>query len=429
MTITHQRQERENTEIMTDTSDVYAGVDTHRDTHVAATVDPTGRYLDSASFPATTTGYIQLAGWLNSQGRLVRVGVEGTGSHGAGLARHLAETGVEAAEVNRPNRQLRRRKGKTDTIDAFAAARATANGDADVIPKTANGVVEAVRTIHTAYTSAVKARTRTADRIHAPVVTAPAVPHDKLNKKPIGAIVKTCVRSRIPSGDVVIRSCKTALKNLSRRHELLTAEVNDYRTHLEHLCAQANPALLAAPGVGPETAAVLLVAAGDNPGRFASEAAFAGLCGVSPVEASSGQITRHRINRGGNRRADKALWRIAMTRMRCEERSQQYLQKRTTEGKTRREILRRLKRYIAREIHHPLTNPPLTPNTAQLRTQCLQTGITATQTAKTLNTHTSRITQPETGYTHNHQPATRHEQWLKQQTQKEGNYNHKLALS
>ena len=152
---------------------VFGGVDTHRDTHVAAVVDTTGRVLASAPFRAHPVGYEQLGDWLGSWGRVVRVGVEGTGSYGAGLARYLTEAGVEVVEVNRPNRQLRRRLGKTDTVDAEAAAQASLNGQATGLPKSGDGPVEAIRMLSVARRSAIKARTQAINQIHALVVTAP----------------------------------------------------------------------------------------------------------------------------------------------------------------------------------------------------------------------------------------------------------------
>ena len=171
--------------------------------------------------------------------------------------------------------------------------------------------------------------------------------------------------------------------------------------------------MLATDGVGPDAASVLLVAAGDNPGRMKSERSFAALCGASPVQASSGQTRRHRLNRGGNRHANSALWRIATTRMRTDAATKEYVTKRQGEGKNRKEIIRCLKRHIAREIYRLLTNPPPTPNCARLRTQRQQGGITITQAAQALRTHTARISELERGRNHNHQLATRYQTWLR----------------
>ena len=309
--------------------DVCGGVDTHRDVHMAAVVDSTGRVLGTAPFVADTAGYQQLGDWLGSHGRVVRVGIEGTGSYGAGLARYLTEAGVKVTEVNRPNRQLRRRLGKTDATDAQGAARAVLNGQATAVPKSGNGRVEAIRMLSVARRSATKARTQAINQLHALVVTAPDQVKHQLERLPAKARVKACAGFRPGDGDTTIRYAKQVLRLLARRHQALTSEIEELTTQINHLCAQVNPALLAASGVGADTAAALLVAAGDNPERMQSEASFAALCGASPVQASSGRTVRHRLNRGGNRQANNALWRIAITRMRYDQTTIAYAQKKT----------------------------------------------------------------------------------------------------
>ena len=215
---------------------------------------------------------------------------------------------------------------------------------------------------------------------------------------------------------MVCGAAKRALRCLARRHQTLTTEIKELNTELHRLCARANPALLSALGVGPDTAAALLTAAGDNPERMRNEASFAALCGTSPIEASSGTIRRHRLNRGGNRNANNALWRIAMIRLRVEERSIAYAERRTTEGKTRREILRCLKRYIAREIYKLITNPPTVTHGADLRYQRTQHGLTLTTIASALDTTPTRISEIERGLTHNHNLAQHYYQHLQQIT-------------
>ena len=392
--------------------DVYGGVDTHRDVHVAAVVDSTGRVLGTAPFAADTAGYEQLGDWLQSHGRVVRVGVEGTGSYGAGLARHLTSIGVEVMEVNRPNRQLRRRFGKTDTTDAQAAARAVLNGQATAVPKSGNGRVESIRMLTVARRSATKARTQAINQLHALVVTAPHQVRHQLERLPAKARVNTCAGFRPGTANTTNRYAKQALRSLARRYQTLTAEIKELTTQINHLCAQANPALLATPGVGADTAAALLVAAGDNPDRMQSEASFAALCGASPVQASSGRTVRHRLNRGGNRQANNALWRIATTRMRRHQPTISYTEKRRAEGKNRKEIIRCLKRHIAREIYHLLTNPPPTPNGAHLRCLRQNTPTTLAHAATALQTYPTRLSQLERGIYHNHHLATRYHQWL-----------------
>ena len=394
--------------------DVFGGVDTHRDTHVAAVVDTAGRLLGSESFAAEGAGYQRLVAWLGSQGHLVRVGVEGTGSYGAGLARYLTEADIEVVEVNRPNRQLRRQKGgKTDSVDAEAAARSAASGQATAVPKSGDGPVECLRMLRTARRSAVKARTQAANQIHSLVVTGPEQVKQQLKGMNLKAQVRVCARFRPGTDHTTTAYAKRALRHLARRYQTLDTEIGELDTEIRGLCAKANPALLAAEGVGPDTAAALLVAVGDNPGRMKSERSFAALCGTSPVQASSGQTMRHRLNRGGDRQANCALWRIATTRMRHDARTKDYVTRRQTEGKNRKEIIRCLKRHIAREIYRLTTNPPPTPNCAKLRTLRQQGGITITQAAHALRTHPARISEIERGRDHNHQLATRYQNWLR----------------
>ena len=397
-------------------TEIVGGVDTHRDVHVAAAVDGTGALLATAPFAANAAGYRELAAWLATWGPVRRVGVEGTGSYGAGLARHLAAARIEVVEVNRPNRQTRRRAGKSDTVDAAVAARAALAGDACAVPKTRNGPVEAIRMLTVARRSAVKARTQGHNQIHGLLVTVPEALKDHLSGRRGGALSDACARLRpATTADAVTAAAKTALRSLARRHQALSAEIAALNSELRARCAAANPALLAAHGVGPDTAAALLIAAGDNPHRLRSDASFAALCAAGPLAASSGQTTRHRLNRGGDRHANQALWRIAMVRLRSDPRTQAYAARRTSEGKTTRETIRCLKRHIAREIHHLLTNPPPIPHGTDLRHQRQNNNITLTAAATALNTHTSRLSALERGTHHNHTLATHYQQWLTQQ--------------
>ena len=396
-----------------DRAEVFGGVDTHKDTHVAAAVDAAGRLLGTASFSADAAGYGRLWRWLRSWGTVERVGVEGTGSYGAGLARRLAAAGVCVVEVNRPNRQTRRRRGKTGTVDAETAARAALCGEAAAVPKSGDNRVEAIRMLSAARRSAVKARTQAANQISGLVVTAPEHIKDRLRPLAAAEIVDACARLRPGTDtDPVTAGAKTALRSLARRHQALTAEIDALDAELLRLCEQANPALLSACGVGAEVAAALLVAAGDNSDRMRSEASFAALCGASPIEASSGPTVRHRLNRGDNRHANNALWRIAMVRLRVDQRTIDYAARRRCEGKTNREVIRCLKRHIAREIYRLLTDPPKVPDRVQLRQQRLDAGLTITATAQALHTAPTRISELERGICHNRDLAERYQQHL-----------------
>jgi transposase len=391
---------------------VTGGVDTHGEVHVAAVIDATGRILGTESFPATLAGYRSLLRWLRRHGEVASVGVEGTGSYGAGLARFLASDDVAVVEVNRPDRQRRRRHGKSDTVDAEAAARAALNCDAAGTPKSGSGPVESVRVLRLARRSAIKARTQAANQIRDLIVTAPDQLRSRLRNLDTDERVAVCARFRAGQVSDPAEATKLALRTLARRHQELGREITELNNQITKLCAAVNPALLAASGVGPEVAATLLVTAGDNPHRMNSEAAFAALCGVSPVEASSGKVTRHRLNQGGDRQANNALWRIVLVRMSSDPRTKAYVTRRTLEGKSKKEIIRCLKRHVAREIFRLLTNPPPVITGDDLRTERLDAGLTLATAAEALGTWPTRISQLERGLYHDAELARRYQHWL-----------------
>jgi transposase len=339
---------------------VTGGVDTHKDTHHAAVVLMNGRRLADAEFPATAAGHTDLLDWLNSFGRLHAVGVEGTGSYGAGLARHLRNEQVKVVEVNRPDRRQRATKGKSDPLDAYAAADAVLAGRATAIPKAGDGIIESIRALHLVRTGAIKARTACINEMKALVVTAPTDLREQLPARSALKLAATCARLR-PTTDLAdpAQGVKAALRALARRYNALTTEISDADSQLAVLVKQARPDLLAIRGVGIETAAQLLATRGDNPDRLNSEAAFASLCGVSPVPASSGKTKRHRLNRGGDRQANRALYMIVITRMGHDAETRAYVERRTAEGLSKKEIIRCLKRYVAREIYKILTSPKI----------------------------------------------------------------------
>lgn len=337
--------------IVESTRPVTGGVDTHLDRHVAAALDATGALLGVESFPATTAGYRDLHGWLAGFGELVAVGVEGTGAYGVGLARFLHGVSVRVIEVDRPNRQVRRRHGKSDPLDAVEAARAALSGRARGIAKTADGNVEAIRVLLVAKRSARATRTKSLTQIRHLGFCAPDALRDQLRDVPVAALAERVAALRPRAdGDVVTHSTKVALQILGRRVLALDDELDRLDVLVEGLVVAAAPQLLDLHGVGPDTAATLLVAAGDNAERIRTEAAWASLCGVAPLQASSGRTTRHRLNRGGNRQANHALWRIVITRMSSDPRTRTYVQRRVDEGLSKPEIIRVLKRYVAREI-------------------------------------------------------------------------------
>ena len=314
---------------------------------------------------ADESGYGRMVAWFRARGALVRVGVEGCGSYGAGLARYLTAAHIEVVEVNRPNRQLRRQRGgKTDSVDAEGAARAAAWGQATAVPKSGEGPVECTRMLVVARRWATKARTQTANQIHSLVVTAPDQVKHQLAVLNLEARVRVRARWRPGQAQTTVAYAKKALRHLARRYQTLDAEINQLEADIRRLCAETNPALLSAEGVGPDTASALLAAAGDNPERMRSERSFAALCGASPVQASSGQTVRHRLNQGGNRQANSALWADARPPG-CEPTlpPNNYVERRRTQGKKKREIIRCLKQHIAPQIYRLLTNPELCPPT------------------------------------------------------------------
>lgn len=339
---------------------VVIGVDTHKDVHVAVALSGLGSRLGEISAPATAAGFHQLADWARSHGVVYAVGVEGTGCYGAGLSRALAAQGFRIIEVNRPNRQLRRQRGKSDAVDAEAAARAVLAGQADAPPKSGDGEVEMIRHLKIARDTALKSRTQAMVTLKTLLVTAP----QPLREQFIAVtgrmtLVRGLAALRPGSMTSTTASAKTALRALARRWLALDVEIREHDTALEELVRKRAPALMAAPGISTGTIAEMLVVLGDNPERIRSEAAFAKLCGVCPIPASSGKTTRHRLNRGGNRRANAALYRVAVVRMRSHLPTIAYVQRRTAEGKSPHEIRRCLKRYIAREIfRHPCAEPP-----------------------------------------------------------------------
>ncbi|MDQ6947831.1 MAG: IS110 family transposase, partial [Actinomycetota bacterium] len=298
-------------------------------------------------------GYRRLLAWLQSFGTVALIGVESTGSYGAGLTRHLLDKGVRVVEVDRPNRQERRRAGKSDPIDAIEAARAALSGRAKSDAKTRNGSVEAIRVLRVARSSARKDRVRALNQLRSLVSTAPEELRAELRGLSIFRLVNKAAALR-PTGTDVVNATKLALRSLARRVRSIDAEMAEIDAVLHPLVAATAPDLISLSGVGPDTAGALVVAAGDNPDRLRNEATFAHLCGVSPVDASSGKQLRHRLNRGGDRQANAALWRIVMTRMSSDPRTQHYVERRCKEGLTKTEAMRCLKRYVAREVFYYL---------------------------------------------------------------------------
>jgi transposase len=338
-----------------ETPTVIGGVDTHADAHVAAALDHIGGLLGIESFPTNPAGYARLLAWLQGFGPVRLVGVEGTGSYGAGLTRHLVAARVAVVEVDRSDRQDRHRSGKSDPLDAVSAARAALSGKAKGAPRGRDGTVEAIRALMVAKRSARGERSRSINQARSLVVTGPDDLRARFEHHSTNALAAELAALRPRPGDVVGYATRVALRELGRRAEFLAAQIDYLDGLLLPLVELQAPSLLEMYGAGPNVAALLIIAAGDHPDRLRSEAAWAHLCGAAPIPAGSGKTTgRYRLNPGGDRQANHALWRIVFTRMRHHLPTQVYVERRLKEGKTKTEIIRCLKRYVAREVYHHL---------------------------------------------------------------------------
>lgn len=341
------------------TAEVIVGVDTHKHVHVAVAINALGTRLGAKTISVGARGYRDLETWALSLGSIRAFGVEGTGSYGASLSRFLRERGHTVLEVNRPNRQLRRQKGKSDPLDAEGAARAVLGGQAAGLPKDGTGAAEMIRHLKVARDTAVKARSQAMLALKALIVAAPVALRERLE----GVTGKmTLVRHLAALRPGLITSTtastKVSLRALARRWLTLDEEIGIHDLHLEQLTRQRAPELVEAHGIGPGTAAEMLLLVGDNPERIRSEAALAKLCGACPIPASSGKTHWHRLNRGGNRQANAALYRVVITRLRGHKPTLDYVRRRTAEGKSKAEIIRCLKRYVVREIFGHLCAKP-----------------------------------------------------------------------
>jgi len=334
---------------------VIGGVDTHKEIHVAAVIDELGRLLATATFPATPTGYQRLTRWLTAQGEILAVGVEGTSSWGAGLSRHLRHRGINVIEVNRTNRQIRRRKGKSDTVDAEAAARAVLSGDATVTPKAGTGPIEALRQLRVARCGAMKARTAASNQMNSLTDTAPDAIRESLRGLTPLKRAQRCARLRAGDPLTTAGAARRALASLGHRWLALNTEIRELDKAIRTILDTIAGPLLERHGVGYETAAALLTAAGDNADRIVNEAGYAALCGVSPVAISTGGSNRRRLNRAGDRQANSALWTIVMVRIASgHEPTRAYIERRTSQGHSKRDAIRCLKRYVARQVFNDI---------------------------------------------------------------------------
>jgi transposase len=298
---------------------VIGGVDAHADTHHAAALDDRGALLATRSFEVSAAGYLQLLAWLRSYGEIDRVGVESTGSYAAGLTRSLVGAGVRVLEVNQPHAHTRRRRGKTDAIDAELAARHALSLVATVTPKQTTGIVEAIRQLRVARDSAVKSRSVAMLQLGDLILTAPSALREQLAaRKTLKGKASLCRRLRPDTSrlDDPLNAAKLALRSLARRVVLLDAEIAELDAQLAPLVATAAPRTTALLGISTGHAGQLLLTAGQNIDRLHNEGAFAALCGASPIPVASGKRGRYRLNPGGDRQANRALHLIAVCRLR-----------------------------------------------------------------------------------------------------------------
>lgn len=395
------------------------GVDTHADTHTLAVLNTQGRVQFTETFSADHSGYDALVDRLNHCGNVDVIGVEGTNSYGAGLTRFLREHGFTVKEVLRPTRQVRRLNGKSDPVDAIQAARSVLSGDGISEPKDTTTPAESLRFLLVGREALVSSAASLIVTIKSLLVTAPeelrARYRDMSNLKLIAALARS--RPLAEGLDVPAVGAAHALRDLARTYQEMNARATRLETQIRDILTTHYPAVLDIYCAGPVSAAQLVVTTGGNPHRVRNEAAFAQLCGVAPIPASSGKTVRHRLNRGGDRRGNQALYRIAVVRLRHDPRTRAYAQKRRAEGKTSMETIRCLKRAIAREAYRALTNPTTTTTSttarrSELREQRLAHQLSQTDVANALEIPPARISDIETGRRPLPALTQRYKNWL-----------------
>lgn len=400
---------------MTSPRRVVVGVDTHLDTiHVAAITD-TGQLLGDAEFRTNPTGYYVALRWAQSFGEVFIAGVEGTSSYGAGFTQALQDNAIHVVEVNRPDRAARRRQGKSDPLDAYSAARAVLAGHGLAVPKDPH--TSALKALLIARRGAVKARSAAIQQIKDLLVTAPADLRERYRRYTTTLRLVQALARCQPNADpdpttiAVLIACKA----MAQRIEFLERQTDELTAEIDALTTALNPALRAAYGVGPDTAAQLLITAGTNSHRLRSEAAFAMLSGAAPIPASSGKTTRHRLSRGGDRAANNALHRIALVRMSHDPGTRDYVARQLVAGRTKKDILRLLKRAIAREVFKHLTTPCPIDDYTDLRPTRQAKNITLTNAAEHFGVWPNDISRLERGLKRDDTLAANYRHWLNTQ--------------
>ncbi len=394
-----------------DPGTIFGGIDTHADTIHVAAIDPWGRELGDQEFPTTPAGYRDALAFLTGKGEVSGIGIEGTSSYGTAITRVAVDAGHEVFEVVRPERAVRRREGKSDPLDAYQAAQAVLSGRATSAAKSAD--ITALRALHNARRSAVKARAAAQVQIRQQLITSPVPIREKYRNLTAVRLIPALASSRPATrDDLEERLVLTALKSLAQRHLLLTDEITKLDVELTSLIEQTAPHLLHLHGVGNTTAAQILITAGGNPDRLRSESSFAALCGTAPVPASSGKTTRHRLSRGGDRRANNALHTIALVRMRSHPPTKTFVQRQRDRGRSTPEILRILKRALAREMFKQLTRPHQDLGVHDLRPARQAKNITLHAAARALGLDPMTISRTERGKFVTPEVVTRYRAWL-----------------
>jgi transposase len=408
---THHQVRRDIT-ILAESTLVVAGADTHADTIHVAAITMTGEVIGDREFPTTRTGYAAAIRFLASLGRVERIGIEGTASYGAGLTRAVTAAGIEVVEVTRAVKSTRRLKGKSDPLDAYSAARTALAGDGLAAPK--DDTTAGLRALHIARRSAVKHRTAVINQIKAMLVSAPDSVREKYRGLTTLKMIEAIARCRPEAqADPWAQSVLIAAKLLAQRVQFLETQAEALEAQIDAFVTAANPGLRAAYGVGSDTAAQLLITAGANPHRLHSEAAFAALCGAAPVPASSGKTNRHRLSRGGDRAANNALHRIALVRLSHHQPTKDYAQRQRLKGHTKMEVLRKLKRGIAREVFKLLTRQIAVPEYGDLRSSRQAKNITVTAAANHFGVWPTVISRIERGLQRDDAFADTYRNWLK----------------
>lgn len=375
---------------------VWAGVDTHKDAHALCVLDDRGRPVLAAEFPATPAGHDALAAAIGDPAGCALVAVEGCGSYGARLAARLAELGYAVAEATRPKKEARGRRGKSDPIDAERAAERGRAGKC-VAVKLSDDDLDELSLLFARREQIVRQRTAVGNLVDGELARAPEPVRARVGGLSGAARMEALASCRPREGAEGARWL-AQLREAARAWRSLGAAADGAEARMREIVESRWPKMLTVCGMDVLTAVPLILLGGANPGRFGSEAAFAMACGAAPLPASTGKSVRHRLNRGGDRQANRSLTTIARTRMEHDERTRGYCARRRSEGKAGREVERCLKRYIAREVYAILLDPSMPPHPGPTLAEARRSiGLTQARAAADLGTSAARLSYFETG--------------------------------